>query len=205
VTARGRFITFEGLDGAGKSTQIMALAEYLRAQGIEPLLTREPGGTPLGESIRDWVLQRPMQVDTETLLIFAARAEHLATVIRPALAAGRWVLCDRFTDATYAYQCGGRGVPEAAVAALEHWVHGDLQPDATLLFDVPPALAAERRGAARVADRFEAEQLAFFERVRAMYLKRAQAQPARFVVMDGSAAPQAVRAQMLAAVQSWPS
>jgi dTMP kinase len=203
VTARGRLITFEGLDGAGKSTQIGALADWLRARGIDPLLTREPGGTPLGEALRELVLHRPMRIDTETLLIFAARAEHLAAVIRPALGAGRWVLCDRFTDATYAYQCGGRGLPEDHVAALERWVHGDLQPDATVLFDLPPELAAERRGTVRAADRFEAEQLAFFERVRALYLKRARDYPQRFIVVDGSGAPAAVRTQLFTAASSW--
>lgn len=198
-----RFITFEGLDGAGKSTQLAALADALRARGLAVEVTREPGGAPVAEAIRELVLRQDMHLDTETLLIFAARAEHLARRIRPALAAGRWVLCDRFTDATYAYQCGGRGLAEAAVAALERWVHPDLQPDTTFLFDLPPGVAAARRGAVRAADRFESEQLGFFERVRAMYLRRAAAQPGRFIVLDAAAPADEVRAQMLRACEPW--
>jgi len=201
VTPRGRFITFEGIDGAGKSTQLDVAAATLRDRGIDLIVTREPGGTALGESLRELILQHPMRPDTETLLLFAARAEHLAQVIRPALAAGRWVLCDRFTDATYAYQAGGRGVPAERIEALERWVHADLQPDLTLLFDVPPEVAAARLARARAADRFEAEDLAFFRAVRAQYLQRAQA--ARFRVLDGTGAPETLRAQVAGLLATW--
>lgn len=193
---RGRFITFEGIDGAGKSTQIAFLAGHLRAQGHAVVVTREPGGTDLGEAVRDLVLTRPMDPRTETLLMFAARAEHLAQVIRPALAAGRWVVCDRFSDATFAYQSGGRQLPGPDVEALEHWVHPDLQPDLTFLVDVPPAVAAQRLAAARPADRFEAEQSAFFERVRAAYLLRAERNPGRFVILDGTCTPAQIQQQI---------
>ncbi|MCK6430353.1 MAG: dTMP kinase, partial [Burkholderiaceae bacterium] len=142
MSARGRFITFEGIDGAGKSTQIDFVATRLRERGIDVVVTREPGGTGIGEALRELVLRQPMSARTETLLVFAARAQHVEQVIAPALAAGRWIVCDRFTDATYAYQSGGRGVPEAAVEALERWVHPDLQPDLTFLFDVAPDVAA---------------------------------------------------------------
>jgi dTMP kinase len=199
--ARGRFITLEGIDGAGKSTQLEAAATALRTRGLDPVITREPGGTPLGERLRELVLTQPMTPDTETLLVFAARAEHLAQVIRPALAAGRWVLCDRFTDATYAYQAGGRGVAAARVAALEAWVHPDLQPDLTLLFDVPPDVAAQRLARARAADRFEAEDVAFFAAVRAQYLARAAAP--RFRVFDGTQPAEVLRAQVSALLATW--
>lgn len=193
---RGRFITFEGIDGAGKSTQIAFLADHLRAQGHAVVVTREPGGTDLGEALRDLVLNRHMDPRTETLLMFAARAEHLAQVIRPALEAGRWVVCDRFSDATFAYQSGGRQIPGTDVEALERWVHPDLQPDLTLLVDVPPAVAAQRLAAARPADRFEAEQQAFFERVRAAYLWRAGRDPRRFVILDGTRTPEEIKQQI---------
>ncbi|MCU0764893.1 MAG: dTMP kinase, partial [Burkholderiaceae bacterium] len=157
MKVRGRFVTFEGIDGAGKSTQIAFVEQWLRGRGIDVLLTREPGGTPVGEALRELILHRPMQPRTETLLMFAARCEHVLEAIEPALAGGRWVLCDRFTDATYAYQSGGRGIAEADVAALEAWVHPDLQPDLTLLFDLEPAIAAERLARAQRSDRFEAE------------------------------------------------
>jgi dTMP kinase len=192
----GRFITFEGIDGAGKSTQIAFLADRLRVQGHDVLVTREPGGTELGEALRSLVLSKPMDARTETLLMFAARAEHLAQVIRPALAAGRWVICDRFTDATFAYQSGGRQLPGADVEALERWVHPDLQPDRTLLVDVPPEVAAARLASARPADRFEAEQGAFFARVRAAYLERARGDPRRFVVLDGTERPEVIQARI---------
>ncbi|MCA3218374.1 MAG: dTMP kinase [Burkholderiales bacterium] len=185
MNRRGRFITFEGIDGAGKSTQLAFIAERLRAAGVGLVVTREPGGTPLAEQLREIVLHQGMDRDTETLLVFAARSEHLARVIRPALTAGQWVLCDRFTDATYAYQSGGRGLPQQRIETLERWVHGDLQPDLTFLIDVAPALAAQRLAAVRAADRFESEQEAFFTRVRQMYLDRAAQQPGRFVVLDG--------------------
>lgn len=186
-TRRGRFITFEGIDGAGKSTQLHRLVEHLNALGVALTQTREPGGTPVAEALRALVLNQTMSTRTETLVMFAARAEHLAQVIEPALAAGRWVICDRFTDATYAYQCGGRGLTQAQVQALEHWVHPNLQPDLTFLVDVAPQIAAARLAQARVADRFEAETVDFFARVRTEYLQRAQRFAARFCVLDGAA------------------
>jgi dTMP kinase len=203
MTQGGRFITFEGIDGAGKSTQIDIVAATLRSRGVSLVLTREPGGTSLGEALRELILNQSMTAETETLLLFAARAEHLARVIRPALSAGEWVLCDRFTDATYAYQAGGRGVPEERIAALEHWVHADLQPDLTLLFDVPPEIAAERLARSRSADRFEAEEVGFFHAVRREYLARAERDPARFVVMDGTRAPEDLRVQLAGLMQRW--
>jgi dTMP kinase len=203
MTERGRFITFEGIDGAGKSTQIDAVAAALRSRGLPIVLTREPGGTALGEALRDLILNQSMTADTETLLLFAARAEHLARVIRPALAVGQWVLCDRFTDASYAYQAGGRGVAEERIAALERWVHSDLQPDLTLLFDVPPEVAAARLSRARAADRFEAEEVGFFHAVRSAYLARAKHDPARFYVVDGTRDPAALRHQLTELMQRW--
>ena len=198
----GRFITFEGIDGAGKSTQIAVVAESLRAQGHTLVLTREPGGTPLGERLRELILNQPMSSPTETLLVFAARCEHLAQVIRPALARGEWVLCDRFTDATYAYQSGGRGLPAQAIARLEDWVHPDLRPDLTVLFDIEPSVAAQRLAAARAADKFEIETTAFFARVRAAYLARAEAEPGRFLVVNSGRAPEAVGRDLLAGLAS---
>jgi len=199
----GRFITFEGIDGAGKSTQIQVVADVLRARGIDVVLTREPGGTPLAEALRTLVLNEPMDASTETLLLFAARSDHLERVLRPALAAGRWVLCDRFTDATYAYQAGGRGVPAERIATLEQWVHPDLQPDLTLLFDVPPEIAAQRLSQARAADRFESEQLGFFGAVRRLYLERAASFPARFFVVDSTASPEDIRGQLTNLMARW--
>jgi dTMP kinase len=205
--ARGRFITFEGIDGAGKSTHIATVQALLQARGIDVLLTREPGGTPAGEALRELVLRVPMSTRTETLVMFAARAEHVERLIAPALQAGRWVLCDRFTDATYAYQCGGRGLAQAQVAALEAWVHPDLQPDLTLLFDIDPAIAAARLARARAADRFESEPAAFFGRVRAAYLARASLHAARVAVIeaDGSSTElqQRVRQALEAAIERW--
>ncbi len=192
----GQFITFEGIDGAGKSTQIEFLVERLRAQGHDVLVTREPGGTPLGEKLRELLLTEAMDARTETLLMFAARAEHLAKVIMPALEAGRWVVCDRFTDATYAYQGGGRQVPMADIEALERWVHPDLLPDRTLLFDLPPEVAALRLAVARRADRFEAEEAAFFARVRAVYLDRVRRDSRRFLVLDGTQSPALISAHI---------
>jgi dTMP kinase len=200
---RGRFITFEGIDGAGKSTQIQVVADVLRARGIDVVLTREPGGTPLAEALRTLVLNEPMDASTETLLLFAARSDHLERVLRPALAAGRWVLCDRFTDATYAYQAGGRGVPAERIATLEQWVHPDLQPDLTLLFDVPPEIAAQRLSQARAADRFESEQLGFFGAVRRLYLERAASFPDRFFVVDSTASPEDIRGQLTNLMARW--
>lgn len=183
---RGRFITVEGVDGAGKSTHLGFVADWLRRQGHEVVVTREPGGTPLGEELRALLLNRDMDSDTELLLMFAARRQHLAEQILPSLARGIWVLSDRFTDASYAYQCGGRGIAESRVAALEAWVQQGFQPDLTLVFDVLPSVAATRRGAVRMADRFEREADAFFERVRAAYLARAVAEPGRIRVIDAS-------------------
>lgn len=182
--ARGRFITLEGIDGAGKSSHLERLADRLRATGREVLVTREPGGTPLAEALRELLLGRPMDALTESLLVFAARRDHLQQVIEPALARGAIVLCDRFTDATFAYQGGGRGFDEAVLAQLETWVQGSRQPDLTLWFDLPARIAAERRAAARTPDRFETQDAAFFERVAAAYAKRRDAAPERFVVID---------------------
>jgi dTMP kinase len=184
---RGRFITLEGVDGAGKSTHLAWIAERLRAAGREVVVTREPGGTPLGERLRELLLTEPMHIETETMLMFAARREHLARVIAPALEAGRWVLSDRFTDATYAYQGGGRGLSLDRIAALERWVHGDLQPDLTLYFDLSIKVARQRLAASQAApDRFEREASGFFERVRSAYLERAAAQPRRIRVIDAA-------------------
>jgi dTMP kinase len=202
---RGRFITFEGIDGAGKSSHIEALAQWLRERGHTVLVSREPGGTPLAESLRELVLQRPMDALTEALLIFAARRDHLAVLIEPALAQGTTVLCDRFTDATFAYQGGGRGFDRAVLAQLEAWVQAGRQPDLTLWFDVAPEVAAARRGAARAPDRFESEDTAFFERVQAGYAARRAADPQRVVRLDAGQDRAAVWAQVLAAVAALPS
>lgn len=184
----GKFITLEGIDGAGKSTHMAWLAAALARRGIAHRVTREPGGTPLGERLRGLLLDpgQPVDAETEALLMFAARNEHLARVIRPALAAGEWVLCDRFTDATFAYQGGGRGVSLARLEALEAWVHGGLQPDVTFYFDVPADVARQRLQGVRTPDRFELEQEAFFERVRQGYLQRARRFPERIRVIDAS-------------------
>jgi dTMP kinase len=182
----GKFITVEGVDGAGKSTFIPRLEKRLRSEGADVLVTREPGGTHLGELLRTILLEHAMSIDTEALLMFAARQQHLDEVIRPALRAGRWVLCDRFTDATFAYQGAGRGVPEQKLALLENWVQEGLQPDLTVLFDLPVELARLRSGGARDPDRFEAEQAGFFVRVREGYLRRAKMFPQRFRVVDCS-------------------
>ena len=199
-----RFITFEGIDGAGKSTQIAALVDLLGARGIDVEQTREPGGTPLGERLRALVLHEAMDLETEALLMFAARREHLAARIRPALAAGRWVVCDRFSDATYAYQVGGRGLAEDKFRALEAWVHPGFQPEVTFLFDLPAEVAAARVAAATAApDRFEREQGAFFERVRSAYLARAASDPARFRVIGADRPPEAIAADIEAEVDSW--
>lgn len=181
---RGRFITFEGIDGAGKSTQIDVIEATLKARGLEVIRTREPGGTPLGEVIRKELLSVSMDPATETLLFFASRAEHIAQVIKPALNRGAWVLSDRFTDATYAYQVGGRGFPAHKVEELERWTHGDLQPDRTVLFDIDPQVAAQRVAQARSLDRFEKESLDFFTRVRNAYLTRAKQSPDRFLIIN---------------------
>lgn len=197
----GRFITFEGIDGAGKSTHIEALAQRLRERGAEVLCTREPGGTELAEQLRELILHRPMDALTEALLVFAARRDHVQRVIAPALARGASVVCDRFTDATFAYQGGGRGFDADVLSQLEQWVHGTLQPDLTLWLDLPAETAASRRAQARAADRFEAEDLAFFERVRAGYAARMAAQPQRFARIDSSLDKAAVRAQIEAELE----
>jgi dTMP kinase len=180
------FISFEGIDGAGKSTHIDAVAQRLRDAGSSVLCTREPGGTELAEAIRGLVLHSPMDALTEALLVFAARRDHIRQVIAPALARGETVLCDRFTDATFAYQGAGRGFDTGVLAQLEHWVHDTLQPDLTIWFDLPPAQAAERRTAARAPDRFEQQDLAFFERVRSGYDARMKAAPQRIVRIDAA-------------------
>jgi dTMP kinase len=203
MTVRGRFITFEGIDGAGKSTQMAVVAHALRDRELPVVITREPGGTAVGEALREVILHQPMGIGTETLLMFAARAEHLERVIRPALEAGTWVLCDRFTDATYAYQSGGRGLSAERIGELEQWVHPDLQPDLTLLIDVPPDVAAQRLARARSADRFEAEQVDFFARVRSAYLERARAEPQRFIVIDGTQPAEVIGARIGELMQRW--
>lgn len=186
---RGRLITVEGIEGAGKSSSLAFLRARLEAAGKAVRVTREPGGTVLGEALRGLLLDADSRVDAdaELLLMFAARAQHLDEVIRPALAAGEWVLCDRFTDATYAYQGGGRGVDTARIASLEAWVQRGLQPDRTLLLDVPVATGLMRAGQRSAPDRFEREQAAFFERVRQAYLQRAAADATRFRVVDAAA------------------
>jgi dTMP kinase len=200
---RGRFITFEGIDGSGKSTQLTATAGALRADGIDVLETREPGGTPLGESLRAILLQQTMSPLTETLLMFAARVEHIDEVIVPALGTGHWVLCDRFSDATYAYQSGGRGISAEWIASLEAWVHPTLQPDLTVVIDLDPKVAAMRRSKARAPDRFEAEDAAFFERVREVYLARARAEPNRFLLIDGARPGPEILERIVARVKPW--
>jgi dTMP kinase len=200
---KGKFITFEGIDGAGKSSHVEWLAGRLRETGRTVRVTREPGGTPLGERLRELLLGQAMHLETETLLMFAARAEHLDRVIRPALAAGQWVLCDRFTDATYAYQGGGRGLSAARIAALEDWVQGALRPDLTLLFDLPVAVGLQRVGQRGTADRFEREALEFFERVRAAYLERAAADPGRYRIVAADAPLGEVRAEIERLLAVW--
>ena len=204
----GRFITFEGIDGAGKSSHIEALAAWLRACGREVLLTREPGGTPLAEHLRALFLHQEMDALTEALLVFAGRRDHLRVVIEPALARGALVLCDRFTDATFAYQGGGRGFDAAVLAQLEQWVQagpaGWRQPDLTLWFDLPAAVAAQRRAAARQADRLEREDLAFFERVSQAYAQRARADAPRFARIDADGPRSTVWQQVRQALQAQP-
>jgi dTMP kinase len=206
TAAPGRFLTLEGIDGAGKSTHVAWLAERIEARGHAVVATREPGGTPLGERLRDLLLREPMTRDSEALLMFAARREHLEAVIRPALARGAWVLCDRFTDATYAYQGGGHGVPFARIRELEQWIDGDCRPDLTFLFDVPPDVSRARLDRAqaegRDLDRFEREAGAFFVRVRNAYLERAAAEPRRFRIIDSSRPLASVRAELEAELQS---
>ncbi|MEO6919668.1 MAG: dTMP kinase [Collimonas sp.] len=184
--ASGKFITFEGIDGAGKSTHIGFVAELLRQHGLVVVTTREPGGTELGEALREVLLHQKMHLETEAMLMFAARREHLAQVIEPALARGDWVISDRFSDATFAYQGGGRQLPLAKLEALEQWVHPHLQPDLTLLFDVPLEVARSRLDATRTLDKFEQEKADFFAATRAEYLRRAAQFPARFQIIDAT-------------------
>ncbi|MEX3955862.1 dTMP kinase [Trinickia sp. EG282A] len=195
--ARGKFITFEGIDGAGKTTHLAwfrdRLEEKLDASGRTVIVTREPGGTPLGESLRELLLHRRMDLETEALLMFASRREHLAQVIEPALTRGDWVLSDRFSDATFAYQGGGRGLPRDKLETLERWVQGGFQPDLTVLFDVPPQTASKRRSAVRSPDKFESETEAFFERTRAEYLRRADEAPYRFAIIDATQSIERIR------------
>ncbi len=198
---RGRFVTFEGIDGAGKSSHIDALADWARARGAEVVLTREPGGTPLAERLRDLFLHEAMDPLTEVLLMFAARRDHLRRVIEPALARGALVLCDRFTDATFAYQGAGRGFDLAVLAQLETWVQQGRQPDLTLWFDLEPAEAARRRAAVRSADRLESEDEGFFTRVRDGYAKRARETRARFARIDAAQTREAVRADAIGALE----
>jgi dTMP kinase len=198
----GRFISFEGIDGAGKSTHIQAVADWFRARGAEVQLSREPGGTPLAEQLRELVLSQPMGSLTELLLMFAGRRDHVETVIKPALAAGRTLLCDRFTDASFAYQGGGRGLPLSVLEPLADWVQEGTEPELTLWFDLPSAQAAARRAGAREADRIEQQDLDFFERVRAAYADRAAKAPQRIVRIDASGTVEQVAAQVLATLAS---
>lgn len=202
---RGRFITVEGVEGAGKSTHIDAMRAHLESRGVTVRVTREPGGAPFSESLRELLLDPAnlgMDADTELLLVFAARAEHLAKVIRPALTAGDWVLCDRFTDATYAYQGGGRGIDPARIAVLENWVQGDLRPDLVIVLDIDPEAGLARAATRGDKDRFEREEAAFFSRVRENYLERAKAAPDRYRIIDAGAAQESVRERILKALET---
>ncbi len=190
------FITLEGVDGAGKSSHLAWLESWFQVRGHRVCMTREPGGTPVGEKLRELVLHEAMHPETEALIMFAARREHLEQVILPALSAGEVVISDRFTDASYAYQCGGRGLPETRLIQLESWVHADLQPNLTLLFDLAPEIAAERLANARSPDRFERETSDFHARVRAAYLRRSEQFPQRIHVIDGSLPLDHVRQQI---------
>ena len=206
MTQRGRFISLEGIDGAGKSTHAAWLVDALRAGGRTVVATREPGGTPLGESLRALLLEHPMTHDTEALLMFAARREHVERVIGPALERGDWVVCDRFTDATFAYQGGGHGVPRERIAELERFLPANCRPDVTILFDVPLAVSRERlersRAKGRDLDKFEREELSFFGRVRHVYLERAAQEPARFRVVNSARPMAEVRADLARLVEA---
>jgi dTMP kinase len=191
-----KFITFEGMDGAGKSTHLAWFAGALGQRGLDVVVTREPGGTPLGEQLRGMLLNQPMNMGTEALLMFAARMEHVEEVIRPALRAGKWVISDRFSDASFAYQGGGRGMDWDKLAQLEQWVHGDLHPDLTLFFDVPVEVARQRLSNNATLDRFEQEQAEFFERVRAGYHQRIRQNPQRYAVIDAAQPMNAVKHQL---------
>jgi dTMP kinase len=206
MAARGRFITLEGIEGAGKSTQIAAVRACLQARGLRVVTTREPGGAPIAERMRELLLDpecRGMASDAELLLMFAARAEHIDKTIRPALEQGAWVVCDRFTDATYAYQGGGRGLDAGRIALLEGFVQGPLRPHLTLLLDLPVALGLGRAGRRSSPDRFESETVRFFEQVRSAYLARAQAEPARMRVIDAGAPVHRVTEQVVAVVDAF--
>ncbi|MFM9433061.1 dTMP kinase [Janthinobacterium sp. CG_23.3] len=193
-----RFISFEGIDGAGKSTHIGFVAAFLRLRGVTLVTTREPGGTALGEKLRDLLLHEKMHLETEALLMFASRREHIAQVIAPALQRGEWVISDRFTDASFAYQGGGRGLDRGKMEALEQWVHPALQPDLTLLFDVPLEVARARLDATRSPDKFEQEQADFFSATREEYLRRAAQFPQRFRVIDSTQSIAAIEGQLAA-------
>ena len=200
----GRFITIEGIDGAGKSTQTANLLKFLKDKGIDVVHTSEPGGTPPGEKIREMLLSDEMGATAETLLFFAARAEHVEKVIQPALDAGRWVVSDRFTDATYAYQAGGKGFSGEKIEALEHWTLGNFEPDLTILFDIAPEKAAERlRARAGNEDRFERMGVDFFTRVRNAYLLRARNSPSRFLIVDAEQSPDEVARRIAQGVAQW--
>jgi dTMP kinase len=194
--SKARFITFEGVDGAGKSTGLEWFVAALRQRGVDLLVTREPGGTPLGEQLREILLHQPMHAETEAMLMFAARREHVEQVIRPALQRGTWVISDRFSDASFAYQGGGRGVPLAKLEQLEQWVHGDLQPDLTLLFDIPIEVARQRLDNNASLDKFEREKGGFFERVRQAYLGRVARMPQRYAVIRAEKSLQEVQQQL---------
>lgn len=194
--ARGKFISFEGIDGAGKSTHIGFVAGLIGARGIELVSSREPGGTPLGEKLRELLLHETMHLETEALLMFASRREHIAAVIEPALARGAWVISDRFTDASFAYQGGGRGLERAKLEALEQWVHPHLQPDLTFLFDVPLEVARARLDATRALDKFEQEQADFFAATRNEYLRRAAQFPQRFRIIDSTRSIADIQAEL---------
>ncbi|MEQ1628934.1 MAG: dTMP kinase [Gallionella sp.] len=195
-----KFISFEGMDGAGKSTHLNWFAEQLKARGHEVIVTREPGGTPLGEQLREILLHQKMSMDTEALLMFAARAEHIAQVIKPALQAGKWVISDRYTDASFAYQGAGRGMDWQKLQQLEQWVHADLQPDLTLFFDVPVEVARQRLSNNVMLDKFEQEQGDFFERVRSGYHRRVKEQPQRYAVIDAAQSLEQVTAQLVSLI-----
>jgi dTMP kinase len=196
MTQAGKFISFEGIDGAGKSTHIGFVADFLTQRGKTVVASREPGGTALGEKLRELLLHENMNLETEALLMFASRREHMAQVIEPAMARGEWVLSDRFTDASFAYQSGGRGMDRSKMETLEQWVHPHLQPDLTLLFDVPLEVARQRLDATRTLDKFEQEQADFFSRCRNEYLRRAAQFPQRIVVIDSTKSFEETRANI---------
>ena len=198
---KGKFVSFEGIDGAGKSTHIAFVAGFLASHGKQVVSSREPGGTELGEKLRDMLLHQKMHLETEALLMFASRREHIAEVIEPAMARGEWVISDRFTDASFAYQGGGRGLARSKMEALENWVHPHLQPDLTLLFDVPLDVARARLDATRTLDKFEQEQANFFAACRNEYLRRAAQFPQRIVVVDSTRSIAVIQEQLSAILE----